>query len=236
MSGDPLSLEAMHGDRQARCIDFFKAYADDLPAPLNRQLINISEALFRVHKRARLGSLFMVSQGAAEATIREAEPEEDAIGWREAIEAQSGMLFNTGYVPASAALALLTAPDAAKVETKVEKRLREGIGTISEEMLATGDIPDDPIDEACFAVFDVDPYNCVVSDPDLSAFTDAVVAQFTSSHGRSNLGAPLIRKCHKQAHKRIRFLPRYGNKLGKDRNIGTMLYNKTVNRVHVPFK
>ena len=214
-------------------MDFFKAYADDLPSPLNHKMINISQALFRVHKRARLGSLFMVAQGAAEATIRAAEPEDDAIGWREAIEAQSGMLFNTGYVPASAALAQLTAPTAARVETKVEKRVREGVGTIAEEMLSTGDIPDEPIDEACFAVFECDPFNTSVTDADLSAFTDAVVAQFSSSHGRSNLGAPLLRNCARQAHKRIRFLPAYGNKLGKDRKIGKMIYDKTVNRGHV---
>jgi hypothetical protein len=111
----PPSLQDMTGDEQAVSLDWFELYAQELPEPVSSELRAISGAVFKKFKRARLGALFKVAQGAVEETIRatlqsisEAAPDaitcDDAAGWREAIEVQAGFTFADANVPASAIL------------------------------------------------------------------------------------------------------------------------------------
>ena len=230
------TLDSMVGDTQARCVDFFEAYAQDLPPPLDAELRAIAAQLFTVHKRARLGELFKVLQGDAETTIGHAlPPGEDPVGWRKAIESQAGFEFAGASVPASSKLVKQVAPaveSKAKL-SKAEQRLALGTSTISDDLEAAGEIPDDPIDESCFAVFTTDYANTTVDKDELDNFIDAIITQFAEVHGKTNLGAPLLRKLHAQAHRRVKYLPRRGTTAGKDRRFFSMIYDKTVNRSYV---
>ena len=148
------SLESMRGDSNARCIDFFAEYAEDLPPPLDGELLKIAEKLFIAHKRARLGALFKVGRVAVEQTIKDCFPDESPDGWRKAIEEQAGFEFALSNVPASAALIRLVGPSSVEVTlTKTENRILKGMSTISDDLLANGnEISESPIDEACFDV------------------------------------------------------------------------------------
>jgi len=229
------SLESMRGDSNARCIDFFAGYAEDLPPPLNGELLKIAEKLFIAHKRARLGALFKVGRVAVEQTIKDCFPDESPDGWRKAIEEQAGFEFALSNVPASAALIRLIGPSSVEVTlTKTENRILKGMSTISDDLLANGnEISESPIDEACFDVFSSDPLTCVCTELELHAFNDKVLTQFVAATGKLNFGMPLLRKMSAQAHKRVKYLPAYGKTSGADRRFEKMFYDKSVNRAHV---
>ena len=229
----PRTLEDMHGDGLVRCMTWFDAYAQELPSPVCDKLRAISTALFVKHMRATLVNLFKVPQGDVEATIQGALPDVDkveAISWRRAIEEQAGFSFATANVPASAALARSTAPS---VAISTESRIKHGHNTISDHMLTAGPMPNSPIDESCFEVFTNDITLTTVCETELSTFTDCVVAQFAGQQGKTNMGQPLLKAISKQAHRRIKFLPKYGKTLGKDRQFHRMVYDKTTNRKYV---
>ena len=157
-----LSLDKMVGDPNVRTLDFFEAYAEDLPPPLNVSLRTIAAALFTDHKRPRLGTLFLVQQCDAEGTIRRAVPNDDATGWRKAIEVQAGFTFAGANVPSSYELIRRIAPSVELKESVQDRRRRDGTATVSDEMEEAGRVRDDPISAACFTNFGTDPKFSVV--------------------------------------------------------------------------
>ena len=88
---------------------------------------------------------------------------------------------------------------------------------------------DDPISAACFTNFGTDPKFSVVDEDDLHDFITSAIAQFATTHWKIALGAPLLRKMHKQAQNQVPFLPRKGVTAGKDRCFKTMIYDRTNN-------
>ena len=228
------TLESMKGDSNARCMNFFAAYAEELPDLMATSLTAIGDLLFKNHMRARLGELFLLSPGDVEATISKAAPGDNPRGWRLAIEAQAGFNFESSNVPPSAALMKVVSSIESTKLSKADKRIEKGESTISDDIMAGGDLPDDPIEEECFSgVFACDPSKEVISQGELDAFIDRVLVQFGSSHGKINLGAPLLRKVAAQAHRRIKFLPRRGAVPGRDRKFFNMIYDRANNRGHV---
>ena len=230
----PRCLEDMKGDSQARCLDFFEGFALDLPAPLDAELKAIAAELFTTFKRARLGGLFKVSPGDAEEAMARATS--DPSGWRLAIEEQAGFTFGGvggTNVPASAALAKIVAPSVQQRETKMEKRIRLGTSTVSDDLLALGSIPENPLEEECFSVFTTDVLNTEAIEGEVQTFITKVLSKYASSHWKTNLGAPLLRNIAMQAHKRIKRLPRKGKVDGAARSFQTMIYHASVNRAHV---
>jgi len=230
------SLEDMKGYGSARALDFWAAYAADLPPPLCDTLRSIGSAFFTKFMRVRLDALFEISQSDAEETIA-IVVDKDATGWRKAIEAQAGFVFrHGGNVPASAALVMTVAPDASPVELKLsqmEKRVAAGATTISDDMMVAGALPDNPINESCFSVFTVDPLVETVPKEELTDFIEAVLTQMLAEHLKSNVGAPLLMKMAAQAHRRIKYLPRRGLVAGKDRRFKNMFYDICNNRTYV---
>ena len=229
----PPTLEDMKGDEQARCVDWFKAYAQDLPTPLDAEMSRIGMSIFAAHKRARLGGLFKIAQGDVESTIGSVAS--DPRGWRMAMEEAAGFTFAQGNVPPSFHLMKTVAPSVSVPMSKSEARIKSGTSTISDDLLAIGQIPEDPINEACFSAFTTDFANSVVLEREVGNFIDNVLCQFKAAHFKNSLGAPLLQKCAAQAHRRIKFLPARGKVLGKDRRFFSMLYDKSVNRGHVRF-
>ena len=236
----PPSLQDMTGDEQAVALDWFELYAQDLPGPVDAELRAISAAVFKKFKRARLGALFKVAQGAVEETIRaalqsisNAAPDsitcDEAAGWREAIEVQAGFTFAEANVPASAFLVQSILPQIEPRLSKAESMIAAGTSTISMDLLAAGPIPNSPLHESCFSVFTNDYAHNPVSEPQLSLFTDRIVCQFGSKHLKTNLGAPLLQKIARQVRRRV-IIPKYGKTLGVDRDVQTMVYDKTNNR------
>jgi hypothetical protein len=228
----PTSVAA---DTEKLCTSFFEEYASELPPPMDGELRAIASALFANHMRSRLGSLFSVAPGDAETSIGEATSLQKARGWRLAIEDRAGMTFSGGNVPASASLVKAItgrAPEHAK-KSKSEKRRDAGESTVSDDMMATGAIPNSPIAEACFDAFTNDTTKHTAKNEEVMDFVDNVVSQFFTSHGKTNLGAGLLRNCARQAHARVKFLPARGRTAGCDRRFMSMLYDKTNNRTHV---
>ena len=230
-----LNVADFKGDSNALCKDFFESYATELPAPLDDQLRQISVALFANHMRSRLGGLFKLLAGDAEETIGSVTSVSAARGWRLAIQEQAGMTFAAARVPESAVVfKAVTGND--EVPTKLlarDKRIEQGATTVADDMECAGDLPDEPIGEECFSVFTNDVAKQEADKDELAAFVEMILTQFASSHGKINLGAPLLRKIHAQAHRRIKFLPKRGKTQGKDRSIGSMVSNLAVNRGHV---
>ena len=145
------------------------------------------------------------------------------------------MVFTTARVPESATIfKALTGND--EVPTKPlarDKRKELGQTTVSDDMEFAGEIPNSPIGEECFSAFTNDVKTQEASKEELGTFVEMILTQFASSHGKINLGAPLLRKIKAQANRRIKFLPARGKVKGKDRDIGLMVYNLSINRGHV---
>jgi hypothetical protein len=145
------------------------------------------------------------------------------------------MTFATAHVPESAVVfkALTGNDEVTDKPTARDKRKEQGQTTVSDDMELAGDIPNSPISKECFSVFTNDTQTQEVNKDELSSFVEMILTQFASSHGKINLGAPLLRKIKQQAHRRIRFLPARGKTKGKDRDIGMMVYYLSINRGHV---
>ena len=231
------TLASVMGDAQAKCADFWRLLAEEQPAPSDATVIAIGNELLKMYHRTRLGGLFAISVGDSEACIAVAAPGDNARGWRLAIEHEAGFTFaSSPNVPKSAELAMMLAPanvDGAPVPTAMQKRLVAGELTISDDLADAGHIPDSPIAPECFEEFTCDPMKEVVDEAELQAFVGAVVSQFAATHGKINFGAPLLRKCGAHAHRRIKYLPPKGGRLGSKRKIATILYDKTNNRSFV---
>ena len=232
------TLRTMRGDSEAMCIDWFPAYAASLPPPFDAQARAIGDQLFADHKRGTLRTLFKVLSSEVERSIKACIPvTDDPVGWRQAIQDEADFVFAEAKVPSSAALAKLVAPDSHEVQTtlsKMEARVKTGTGTISDDLaVAGGSLPNSPIKEACFSVFSNNVSSNVALEHEVRAFTDKVIGQVAADYGKLNIGAPLLRKMSKQAHRRVPHLPTRGKVQGNMRSFETMIGGKTLNRDYV---
>ena len=234
-----IPLSQMKDDINAFTVDFFAAYANDQRDEEQReQLIATGNVFIKEHVRTRLGQLFRLTIGQAEAAcVKGGVSKEEAPGWRGAIEDAAGMSFREQSVPSSAFLAT-----AAGAETeyatkgplvkfgKVRKpRLHKSLLTVGAQMALDGSPPYIP--EYCYDVIQTEnPEMQTITEPELIAFTDRIIEYYGTVYGRFNLGRPLCRLLGKLAEKR---LPKIPLGKGKNRAFRKILDIKTKNRKHV---
>jgi hypothetical protein len=90
------ALDDLKGDAQAKCEEFFELFSAEQPAPSDATVLAIGAQMDATYHRTRLGGLFALSDGDAEACIAVAAPHDNARGWRLAIEYEAGFKFASG--------------------------------------------------------------------------------------------------------------------------------------------
>ena len=221
LSSAPTSLARMEHDPETRLVDFFTAWNADLPAAAVAINDNICQRFMMKHGRARFSALFQLSRAEAEEVVSFCG---GADGWLKTIEVLAGFKFHAPTAPTSGHLASLSSGVA-------EIMKRKAVSTLSDEV---SDWAAEIVPEHCYsAVKCANPGSDPLSEPDVQAFTDALLGWVLATRGALNLGAPLTRHYAAQASVRFPFLPDYGCTAGSSRTWFKIIKEKAKNRTHV---
>jgi hypothetical protein len=219
-------LEDFNGDSQASVAEFFAAWNQDLPPSLADINQRICDRFINVHGRTRFSAWFKLTSTLADSVISGAFRDTDGShtsdsgeGWRSAIEDLSGFRFAKPVAPPSAQLGAY--PNMKKQN-------------VSARLAASGGLMEETLPESCYDVIDTcNPLEETITEPEVQAFTDAVVVHIASKHGDWAVGRMLSRLYGKQAKQRLPNLPHRGVTRGHHRILGKMIEYKCKNRLHV---
>ena len=221
LSSAPTSLARMEHDPETRLVDFFTAWNADLPPTAVAINDKICHRFREKHGRARFSALFKLSRAEAEEVVSFAG---GADGWLKTIEDLAGFKFDAPTAPTSGHLASLSSGVA-------EPMKRKAVSTLSDEV---SDWAAEIVPEHCFlTVKCANPGSDPLSEPDVQAFTDALLGWVLATRGALNLGAPLTRHYAAQVGVRFPFLPDYGCTAGSSRTWFKIIREKARNRSYV---
>jgi hypothetical protein len=214
------TLSQMRNDADALVADFINAYAAELPPKLATICIVARDLFLKKHLRTRLGSMFRLTLKQAEEVLVEAGADQgDVAGWCASFEDAAGFEFREHNVPVSSHLATsagVVAGSRGPIATRVPPSGRHR--TIGQELNEAQEAYVLP--ECCYDKIDTDdPMTNTIREPELEAFSDAVMEALGTRFGRYNLGMPLCRMLGKQVAKRLPHIP-LGK--GKDRSWGSI--------------
>ena len=226
-------LGEMKGDVAALTKDFFAAWAAKLTPTLAEKCTNWGNYFLEAHGRADLGAIFKLKPAKAREGLASVGLDE---GWLETFEEEAGFTFTDHGVPASAALCPPSQQSRGqKMVAKTTNLFKQTEVTIAQELINEGRLDDERLPtQALDAVVDtVDPKTTTITKMEVRAIVREVRKKYYRSHGRGNLGMPLIRHLAKQLHHRYPRLPRHGSTPGADRSWVTILENGQENGTHV---
>ena len=223
-------LQALRGDPNALTTQLFNAWAEELPDDLAQLVLLVLKVFLDVHFRSRLGALFKLPIRVAIQAIRDAgvnEPDAFLL----TLEETAGFKFKRDDAPESANLVIphsRVSPSESMEEKSHRKRKRTM--TVGERLQREGTLEDEELPEGVFKVINTaDPKNNTISEPELEAWTTAVIEVCVGRYGELSLGRALCMHFGRLGKKRLYKLPDYGDKLGKDRDLGKMLWDKCRN-------
>jgi hypothetical protein len=232
-----LTLASMYSDAGARTVDFFEAYANELPSDMATRFKAYGDKFIRRHARVQLKGLFKLQRDQCNKVIidvntelnyDEGTGEEDGI--RESIEEAAGFEFQRPTAPESAAL----------VTSKKRKVCDEddsnvsSIGSLSQIVPRAQQLDAELPDYVFDVVKTSDPLNNPIPDSELSALTDETLMFLSKRFGKHNVGMGLARIYAAQIRKRVKLSDR-GKKnriRGSDRDLAAILVEKARNRTY----
>lgn len=221
-----VSLASMQNDGDTFLVDFFSAWNGELPPSAGAVNDKICAAFVNKHGRGRFNSLFQLSRTLADEVVAASGGSD---GWTSTIEQLSGFKFALPTAPTSAHLAGLRSgvPEAAE-KPKAHMTLSDTLGSNRAAWEA------EKIPAHCYSVVTCAcPLQSPLSEPDVSAFTDALLEYIAAKHGGWNLGLPLIRLYAAQTKRKFPHLPDRGQTAGVDRDWEVVIGGKIKNRRYV---
>ena len=224
------TLANMKGRAGAKVIDWFTAYALELPEEQGNVCRAAGTAFVAKTMKITLGSLFKMEGARAERILDSVGAD---LGWLETIEEEAGFKFAVLPVPA---ISTLVAPDSdGQQRVSSGKRTQRSAGrppTLSAELFRAGTLYDQTVPEECFRhVHTKTPLVHRITEVECNKTTAAVVLWCAAIHGRCNLGVGLCTQLGRQLQDRLPMLPVYGK--NDERNWESMLRIKAENLVHV---
>ena len=235
------TLGSFHSDIDARTVDFFDAFANELPDDMGAQFKAYGAQFIRKHARVQLKSLFKLNTLQCNQVIVDVNAalchEEEAgyeDGIRESIEEAAGLEFQKPKAPESAALVPTKKNFKRELEDDENDALkgRSISQKVSREKQLEAMLPNYIFD----GVTTPDPLNNAISESELSGILDEILKFISKTFGASNLGIAMARIYAAQIRAKVKIGDR-GKKnrvLGKDRDLAGSLVEKSRNRTYKP--
>ena len=231
-------LEDFCGDGEARVADFFAVWNEDLPAAHREANDKMCNEFITVYGRTRFKPWFKLKSNKVDEVIAKAfhssSSREAGDGWREAIEDLAGFKFCKPEAPESAELVLLSHKRTREEADEGVKPSDKKLCTVGSRLFAKGAMADEELPEQCYSVIETaDPLVTTITEQEIGAFTDEVLEYCAGKHGSWAIGKALCRMYGKQASKRLPNLPDRGETLGRQRQWGRIIHDKSKNRRYV---
>ena len=231
MADRPFEIEYFEGNAKAKTADLFNTMNEHLSPDVVAVNTKVLEELLK-KGRATLRLLFKMRLTDMNTLYQQCGGD---LGFVQTLQDTTEMKFATDEAPGAShedntgMLATLADPS-----SQVRTNPRTGVPTDNvSSRLTSDDIEDLDLPEHVFSgIKTKDPHINAIGEPELEAFTDAIVAHILCEYGDLKAGLPLARHFGSLAKARLT-LPNYGNTAGEDRNIGNMIFYKCKNRLYV---
>ena len=223
------SISDFYGDADARVLDFFEAWATDLPSEQALLIAKLGSMFMKVHMRARFGAFFKLTRGQAREVVLHPDVGGDE-SLLDSLEALAGFKFEEPGVPESAALVNKVVPAARSKQIQIKSESKNG-PTISQDLertrtLMTAVLPDEAIIQCSRTL---NPTVNAIEEPEVQEQLVACLEYAAVTWGKINLGAPLSRLWGRQLMLKKK-LPSYGQTQACNREWWKILYEGARNR------
>jgi len=226
MLGGPRPISSFKGDLDAKLVDFFDSWNQELHAQLAAKNNELCERFMTEHGRTRFETWFKLTTSQADKVCADVGV---GSGWRQTIEEMCGFSFTAPAAPQSAQLVSGAGADGHAPSSKSFRTRTAGALLAQNGLLMSERLP-----QACFdVVTTADPLANTITEADISSFTDAVLQHAAARHGTWSLGRCLLRVYGAQAAARLPNLPKYGKLPGCEREWWKILELKAHNRQYV---